>query len=125
MERVRGETYQGKRIMVVDGTDATVESYADILRQGAAAVAREPAGSVLLVTVVKGARYGAGAADRLKAYSAAIRPYVRASAVVGLSPLQRIIFTAIRPFLHASVRDFNTVAEAREWLIRYDPPPPK
>lgn len=122
MERIRSETYRGKRILVVDGTDATSESYAEVLRDGAAAVTAEPPGSVLLATVVKGARYGAGAAERLKDYSRAIRPHVRASAVVGLSPLQRIIFNAIRPFLHASVRDFSTLAEAREWLVRYDEP---
>ena len=120
MERVRSETYQGKRIIVVDGTDATAESYADILREGAAAVTAEPVGSVLLATVVKGARYGAGAAERLKAYSRAIRPHVRASAVVGLSPMHRIIFNAIRPFLHASVKDFATLIEAREWLVRFE-----
>lgn len=118
MDRVRSETYQGRRILIVDGTDATAETYADILRQGAAAIAQEPLGSVLLATVVTRARYGAGAAERIKAYSTAIRPHVQASAVVGLSPLQRVIFTAIRPFLHASVRDFATLAEAREWLVR-------
>jgi len=74
--------------------------------------------------VVTRARYGAGAAERLKAYSRAIRPHVRASAVVGLSPLQRVIFTAIRPFLHATVRDFATLAEAREWLVRFEPGTP-
>jgi hypothetical protein len=119
MERVRSEIYQGKRIVVVDGTDVAVDEYADVLRQGAVALAQEPERSVLLATVVTRARYAAGAAEHLKAYSRAIRPYVKASAVVGLSPLQRVIFTAIRPFLHASVRDFATLAEAREWLVRF------
>jgi len=120
----RIETYLGKRIVVVDGTDAAAEEYAGILRQGAALVCGEPAGSVLLATVVTRARFGAGAAEHLKAYSRAIRPHVRLSAVVGLSPLQRVIFTTIRPFLHASVRDFATLAEAREWLVRSAGQPP-
>jgi hypothetical protein len=118
MERFRVESYQGRDIVVVDGTDATVEEYADVLRRGAAHVTTRPLGSVLLATVVTRARYAAGAADRLKAYSQAIRPHVRASAVVGLSPLQRVIFNAIRPFLHATVKDFTNLAEAREWLVR-------
>ncbi len=122
MERIRKETYQGKRLVVVDGSDATAESYADVLRQGAAAVTAEPVGSVLLATVVTRARYGAGAAERLKAYSAAIRPHVKASAVVGLSPLQRVIFNAIRPFLSANLKEFATLAEAKEWLVRVDGP---
>lgn len=120
MQRVRFETHRGKRILVVDGTDAPADAYADILREGAAAVTAEPPGSVLLATVVKGARYGTGAAERLKAYSRAIRPHVRASAVVGLSPMHRVIFNAIRPFLHASVKDFATLIEAREWLAHFD-----
>jgi hypothetical protein len=121
VERVRGETYLGRRIVVVDGTDVSADEYVALLRQGSAFVAQEPEGSVLLATVVTRARYAAGAAEHLKAYSRAIRPYVKASAVVGLSPLQRVIFAAIRPFLHATVKDFATLPEAREWLVRFEP----
>ena len=117
MERVRFESWMGKRIVVVDGTDVTAEAYATTLRQGAALVTQEPLGSVLLATVVTRARFGPGAAEHIKAYSRAIRPFVTASAVVGLSPLQRIIFTTARPFLHATVRDFATLDEAKAWLV--------
>ena len=116
MERVRVESWLGKRIVVVDGTDAAVDEYATVLRQGAAFLAQEPLGSVLLATVVTRARFGAGAAEHIKAYSRAIRPHVKASAVVGLSALQRVIFTTVRPFLHGSVRDFATLQEAKAWL---------
>ena len=123
MERVRLETYQGQRIVVVDGTDAQGDEYVAILRRGTSFVMGEPYGSVLLATVLTRARFGAGAAEHLKAYSKAIRPHVRASAAVGLSPLQRVLFLSIRPFLHATVRDFATLAEAREWLVRQAVPP--
>lgn len=122
MDRVRTETWQGQRIFVVDGTDAAADEYAAILRQGAAQVTAEPPGSVLLATVVTRARFGTGAAEHLKAYSRAIRPHVKASAVVGLSPLQRVLFVSIRPFLHATVHDFATLAEARDWLVRFEAP---
>ncbi len=118
MERVRAEEHQGRRIVVVDGTDVPAEEYADVLRRGAAFIAREPPGSVLLATVVKNARFGLGAADRVKEYSLAIRPYVKASAVVGLSPLQQVIYFAVKPFLHGSVTAFPDLASAKEWLAR-------
>jgi hypothetical protein len=121
VDRVRIESYLGHRLVVVDGTDALAEEYAGILRQGAMLVTGEPPGSVLLATVVTRARFGTGAAEHLKAYSRAIRPHVKASAVVGLSPLQRVLFVSIRPFLHATIRDFATLSEAREWLVRFDP----
>jgi len=123
MDRVRVESWLGKRIVVVDGTDATAENYASILRQGQAFLAQEPPGSVLLATVVTRARFAAGAAEHLKGYSRAIRPHVKASAVVGLSALQRVIFTTIRPFLHGSVRDFATLEEAKVWLASVGGPP--
>ena len=87
------------------------------MRQGSAFVTQQPPNSVLLATVVTRARFGAGAAEHIKAYSRAIRPFVTASAVVGLSPLQRVIFSAVRPFLHATVRDFATLDEAKGWLV--------
>jgi len=117
MERVRVEMWLGKRIVVVDGTDVTGEEYATTLRQGSAFVTQQPPNSILLATVVTRARFGAGAAEHIKAYSRAIRPFVTASAVVGLSPLQRVIFSAVRPFLHATVRDFATLDEAKGWLV--------
>ena len=117
MERVRVEMWLGKRIVVVDGTDVTGEEYATTMRQGSAFVTQQPPNSVLLATVVTRARFGAGAAEHIKAYSRAIRPFVTASAVVGLSPLQRVIFSAVRPLLHATVRDFATLDEAKGWLV--------
>ena len=117
MERVRVEMWLGKRIVVVDGTDVTGEEYATTMRQGSAFVTQQPPNSILLATVVTRARFGAGAAEHIKAYSRAIRPFVTASAVVGLSPLQRVIFSAVRPLLHATVRDFATLDEAKGWLV--------
>ena len=122
MERVRFEQHGGKKLIVVDGTDVPAEEYADVLRAGAALVIKEPLGSVRLATVVTRARFGAGAADRIKAYSISIRPHVMASAVVGLSMLQRVLFVTLRPFMHGTVRDFATLAEAREWLASFEPP---
>jgi len=122
MQRVRIEEHAGKRLIVVDGTDVPAEEYADVLRAGAALVMKEPLGSVRLATVVTRARFGAGAADRIKAYSGAIRPHLLASAVVGLSTLQRVLFVTLRPFLHGTVRDFATLAEARAWLAGFEPP---
>lgn len=122
MERVRSELHQGKRIVVVDGTDVAADQYADVLRAGAAAVMKEPLGSVRLATVVTRAHFGGGAGERIKAYSAAIRPHLLASAVVGLSTLQRVLFVSLRPFMHGTVRDFATLDEAKAWLVSFPDP---
>lgn len=120
MQRVRVEAHAGKRLVVVDGTDVSADEYADVLRAGAALVMKEPLGTVRLATVVTRARFGPGAADRIKAYSRSIRPHLLASAVVGLSPLQRVLFVTLKPFMHGTVRDFPTLAEARAWLAGFE-----
>jgi hypothetical protein len=124
MTRVRSELHHGKKIIVVDGTDVPPTEYADVLRAGAAVIQREPPASVLLVTIVTRARFASGAAENVKAYSAAIKPHVKASAVVGLSALQRVIFTAVRPFMHSTVHEFRTFDEAVAWLTRFEAPRP-
>ena len=44
---------------------------------------------------------------------------VKASAVVGLSPLTQIIFWAVKPFAHRTITSFATLDEAREWLAGF------
>lgn len=119
MDRVRVETFRGKRLLIVDGTDVGAEQYPAVLRAGALAISQEPFGSVRLVTVVTRARYGRGAAEQIKAYSSSIKPYLKASAVVGLSPLQQVIFWAIKPFAHRTLTAFATLDEARAWLADF------
>jgi hypothetical protein len=120
MERVRTINFKGRRIVVVDMTDCVGEEYAQVLEDGAAFIRREPLGSALLATVVTRGRFGRGAADRVRAYSAAIRPHLRAGAVVGLSALQRVLFTSVRPFLHSTVKDFASLDGALDWLVELD-----
>ena len=119
MERVRIETFKGKRLVIVDGTDVPADEYTKVLRKGALTVAQEPLGSVRLVTVVTRARFGRGTAENVIAYSKAIKPYLKASAVVGLSPLSQVIFWAVKPFAHKTITSFATLDEAREWLAGF------
>jgi hypothetical protein len=125
VDRIREITHRNRRIVVVDMTDCVGEEYAQVLEDGAAFIRRQPRDSVLLATVVTRGRFGRGASDRVRAYSTAIRPQLRAGAVVGLSALQRVLFTAVRPFLHSSVKEFPLLPEALDWLVEQDARAPR
>ncbi len=116
MERLRRLDHRGSVIHLVDLSDVSADEYPGELRRAAAVIAREPPGSVRLITYVKGARFGVGAGEHVKAYSAAIRPALKAGAVVGLSPLHRIIYVAVKPFLHSTVTAFDDLDSAKDWL---------
>lgn len=117
MERIREEQHQGKAIRVVDLSRCAADAYPAVLEEAVRVIARSPPGSVLLATVVNEARFGVKVGEHAKAYSAAIRPYLKASALVGLSPLHQVIFLSVKPFLHGSVTAFPTLAAAKDWLV--------
>jgi hypothetical protein len=114
---VRDETHAGRRIIVVDISGLTAAEYQPVLAQGIARIRQEPPASVLLATVVKDVRFGVGAGDHARAYSTAIRPHLKAGAVVGLSPFSRVIFLTIRPFIHQSTTAFADLESAKAWLV--------
>ncbi|HTN50798.1 MAG TPA: STAS/SEC14 domain-containing protein [Anaeromyxobacter sp.] len=116
MERIRTIEHAGKEILVFDYGGLDPDGYRQLMKDVIRTLSFRPPASVRTVTIVKGTRFGVGAADDIKAYSAAVRPYVRASAVVGLSALQRVIFHAVRPFLSSTLETFGSVEDAAAWL---------
>jgi stage II sporulation SpoAA-like protein len=116
MDRIQTVTHKGKQIVVVDYGGLTATEYPAVMRRAMAFIAGLGKGEVLTATVVAGTRFGVGTTDDVKAYSAHIRPYVKASAVVGLSGLQKVIFATVRPFLSQNLQAFDDLEKAKEWL---------
>lgn len=118
--RVREERHRDKRIFVVDVSGLAAEGYQPVLAEAIARIRREPPASVLLATVVKNVKFGVGAGDHARAYSAAIRRHLKAGAVVGLSPFSKVVFLTVKPFLHRSTTAFDDLASAKEWLAGFE-----
>ena len=53
------------------------------------------------------------------------QPWVMAGAVVGMSPLQRVIYRVINAFSGRRLAAFETVEEAKAWLVRQTQPVPE
>ncbi len=118
MDRIRTTNHDGKEILVVDYCGLDAVAYKSLMAEAFRSLSARSPGSALVLTKVKGTRFAVGATEDIKAYSAAIRPYVKASAVVGLSTLQRVIYMAVKPFLTTGIESFGTEAEAKVWLAR-------
>lgn len=119
MDRIRSERHKGKQVVVVDCSGLGAADYPAVMRKGMAFIAALPKGQVLLATLVAGTRFGVGATEDVKTYSAHIRPYVKASAVVGMSGLQKVIFATARPFLHQNLQAFDDLEKAKDWLVTH------
>lgn len=117
MQRTRFIEHQGHRILLLDyaGVRDPDEALASI-RVSRETVASQPRGSLLVMTVVRDARYNAAVLQGMKELAAHNAPYVKASAVVGMSGLHRIAYQAVILFSKRNIKVFDTEGEALDWL---------
>jgi hypothetical protein len=118
MERTRFIEHQGKRILLLDyaGVRDPDEALREI-RHSREVVARQPPSSLLVMTLVRDARYNAAVLQGMKDLAAHNAPYVKASAVVGMSGLHRIAYQAVILFSKRNIKTFDQEAEALDWLV--------
>ncbi len=119
MERLRTITHRGCPILFTDYSrfirwkdwHALIEAELRLMPQ-------QPLGSVRALAVFTGARFSDKVFDAIAKLAVANRPYIEASALVGLSPLQRAVF--LKGIERTSSRAFGlfeTVEEALDWLV--------
>ena len=119
MDRVAFVTHQGVKVLRVDlSAPATIDENLATIERAKALVGTHPARSLLILTNVSGAIFNTKAVAEMKRYSSFNTPFVKASAVIGISGLARIIYDGVVKAIGRSVPRFDTEAEALDWLIR-------
>ena len=88
-------------------------------------VAKQQPGQALVLTDVTGSNFSEAAVDSLKKLAEHNRPFVKASALIGLSPITRVIFRAVVALTRRDIRSFANREEAIAYLLshRKDVPP--
>ena len=121
MERTRFIEHKGKRILLLDysGIRDPEEALREV-RHSMSVVARQPQGSLRVMTVVRDARYNAAVLQTMKELATHNAPYVKHSALVGMSGLHRIAYQAVILFSKRSIKTFDQEAEALDWLVAQD-----
>ena len=77
----------------------------------------ESESSLLILTDVTGARYNLETVEKLKEFANGNKPYVKASAVIGLDGMKKIIYNAVKKFSGRNIPAFDDTEKAKEWLI--------
>ncbi|HWK90215.1 MAG TPA: STAS/SEC14 domain-containing protein [Longimicrobium sp.] len=121
MERTRFIEHKGKRILLLDyhGVRDPAEALREIAHSRSV-VAQQPPNSLRVMTVVRDARYNSEILAAMKDLAAHNAPYVRASAIVGMSGLHRVAYQTIILFTRRTIKVFNEEAEALDWLVEQD-----
>jgi hypothetical protein len=118
MERTRFVDHRGTRILLLDYSGARdPEEAIRAIEHSTSIVAQHPPKSLLVLTTVRDARYNAAVLQALKELAKHDEPFVKASAIVGMSGLHRIAYQAVLMFSRRNIRAFEDDVEAMDWLV--------
>jgi hypothetical protein len=86
------------------------------LRAAAEFMETRPKGEVLVLTDVTGSSFNQSVIDGLRELAEHNRPWVKKSALVGLSPLMRIVFRAVSALTRREIKVFDSRESALTYL---------
>jgi hypothetical protein len=76
----------------------------------------EPKGTVRIVMVVRGLHFDRRSAAAIKGVFARVQPWIRASCLVGVTGIQRVLLQVINQVARRERPLFDTVEDAKDWL---------
>jgi hypothetical protein len=109
------DAVDGVEIAIADYRGCTPDEFLRRLRAVSDWVVTQPAGSVVIITLAAGIGYSPDAMRELVSMLRETRPYMRASAVVGLGHLNLLI-RVINHLAGRGLHAFETIDEAKRWL---------
>jgi hypothetical protein len=113
--------HKGKTIFCLDLAGLQLkdkDEYKHCIEQAKTYIHKQPPKSTLVITYVENTGFDTEFANIMKEYAAHNTPYVKASAVVGISGWQKVILTAIKTLTGRDFHVVNTLEEAKEWLVK-------
>jgi hypothetical protein len=117
MERVKFIVHKWRQLLVLNFSHCTVNEATETINEARQVIRSQPQSSLIILTNVTDAKYDLAVIEQLKAFTSNNKPYVRASAVVGLDGLQKIVYTAVTLFSKRTFPVFDNIEKAKDWLI--------
>ena len=116
MSRVQFLSHKGKKILYFDLSNCKIAEIAAVITEAKKAVGSQPQGSVLALTNVTETELSKDSSAIIKDFTAHNKPYIKASAVVGVEGLRKVIYNAAMAFSGRHISAFDTLDKAKDWL---------
>jgi hypothetical protein len=116
--------HAGRRIVLMNFAEVSdLQEALGIIEEARHFVAAQPCNRSLLTLVdVSLSRFDERVVHALKQLAAHNKPWVLAGAVVGMTPLQRVVYRIVNTFTGRRLAAFETQEEAKAWLVRQAAP---
>lgn len=119
MDRARFFVHKGKRIFKMDCTAASLDEMNAVIDECILQVRTQPEKSVLTLTIAGGTAFSGETVSKLKELARDNTPYVKAGAIVGITGLYKVVFSAVAMFSKRRFYLFDTVEEAMDFLADF------
>lgn len=118
MNRVRFVDHNGTQILFLDFSSCEIDDALKAIREAKTVIETQAENSLRVLTDVTGARFNTELTDAMKEFAAHNKPYVKSSAVVGVTGLKKIVYDAILLFSRRHISTFNDLESAKAWLAQ-------
>ena len=117
MERVTMVQHKGKSIVFTDLSHLTSsDEQIALFPQAQALICAQPPHSALSLIDYTDIRYNIPGVEAQKAFSKAVTPFLKASAVVGVTGILLVVFRSILKLTGRKITTFETREAALDWL---------
>jgi hypothetical protein len=117
MERVYFKVHRDKKILVLDLSNLEdVQESKRNFDRAQSMILQEPGKSVRLLTIVTAAHYDRDGAEHMKKFSVAVTPHMKASVVVGVEGVKKIVVYTLIKLSRRDIVLRDTVEQALDWL---------
>jgi hypothetical protein len=117
MARTQEVKHNGKLIFFMDFSNLNnVKDINVIISESVNYIRNKQKASLYCLTNISGMHFSNEIKELFQNFVNGNKPYVKASAVVGLSGLQQILYNGMMKITGRDIKSFSTIDQAKEWL---------
>ena len=111
-------TYKGKEIYYMDFSKLnSTKKVTKVINVSKDYIRNQEPYSLLALTNITNMHFNGEIRDLFTNFVNENKPYIKASAVIGVSGLQGIVYNAVMKISRRNVKLFKTADDAKDWLI--------
>jgi len=117
MGRVQMVPHKGKQVVYLDLSGLKAGDLHPVVEEAKRLIAGQPKESALILTNVTDVEISKDTSALMKDFTTHNKPYVKASAVIGVEGLKKIIYNAVQAVSGRHISSFETMEQAKDWLV--------
>lgn len=109
--------YEGHSILILDFSRLTIDGILNMIEEAKVVIHQAEPNSLRIISDFTDTHYDKQTADRLAEFTASNKPYVKASAVLGITGMKKVLYNVVIKTTGRKLHLANSREEALKWLV--------